>query len=166
MRPDVVAVDIDNGAYILDTAALANATATATIAGTHFIAGDQVSLTINNTAIPGLPATVTYTLGSGETATTIAAGLTALINANAALQAAHLSATSVGAVITVSQAGSIGNTTTLWIASFFVPVAIAKVIAIGASFVLNFSLSHFVVFRRRPTDDGRKSPEGEGAAFP
>ncbi len=51
-------------------------------------------------------------------------------------------------------AGFIGNTATLWLASFFVPVAIAKVIAIGASFVLNFSLSHFVVFRRRTTDDG------------
>jgi len=62
-------------------------------------------------------------------------------------------------------AGLIGNTTTLWIASFFVPVVIAKVIAIGASFVLNFSLSHFVVFRKRTTDDGRKSTEGEGAAF-
>jgi putative flippase GtrA len=63
-------------------------------------------------------------------------------------------------------AGLIGNTTTLWIASFFVPVVIAKVIAIGASFVLNFSLSHFVVFRKRTTDDGGKSTEGEGAAFP
>src|SRR5271165_4485109 len=48
-------------------------------------------------------------------------------------------------------AGFIGNTTTLWIASFFVPVTAAKVIAIGTSFVLNFSLSHFVVFRKRTT---------------
>jgi len=62
-------------------------------------------------------------------------------------------------------AGLIGNTTTLWLASFFVPVLIAKVVAIGASFVLNFSLSHFVVFRKRTTDEG-KSTEGEGAAFP
>jgi putative flippase GtrA len=44
-------------------------------------------------------------------------------------------------------AGLIGNTTTLWIASSFVPVVVAKVIAIGASFVLNFSLLHLVVFR-------------------
>ena len=62
--------------------------------------------------------------------------------------------------------GLIGNTTTLWLASFFVPVLIAKVVAIGASFVLNFSLSHFVVFRKRTTDDEGKSTEGEGAAFP
>jgi putative flippase GtrA len=44
-------------------------------------------------------------------------------------------------------AGFISNTTTLWLASFFAPVAIAKAIAIGASFMLNFSLSHFVVFK-------------------
>jgi hypothetical protein len=29
------------------------------------------------------------------------------------------------------------------------PVLIGKLLAIGASFVVNFSLSHFVVFRRR-----------------
>ncbi|MBV8745518.1 MAG: GtrA family protein [Xanthobacteraceae bacterium] len=63
-------------------------------------------------------------------------------------------------------AGFIGNTATLWVASFFVPVAIAKVIAIGASFVLNFSLSHFVVFRRRTTDDGGQRAEDTGAALP
>ena len=62
-------------------------------------------------------------------------------------------------------AGFIGNTTTLWLASFFVPVAIAKVIAIGASFVLNFSLSHFVVFRRRTTNDGGQRTQDTGAAL-
>jgi putative flippase GtrA len=62
-------------------------------------------------------------------------------------------------------AGLIGNTTTLWLASFFVPVLIAKVVAIGASFVLNFSLSHFVVFRKRTTDDEGKSTEDRGAAL-
>jgi putative flippase GtrA len=62
-------------------------------------------------------------------------------------------------------AGFIGNTTTLWLASFFVPVAIAKVIAIGASFVLNFSLSHFVVFRQRAPKNERQGTEGEGAAL-
>lgn len=62
-------------------------------------------------------------------------------------------------------AGFIGNTATLWLASFFVPVTVAKVIAIGASFVLNFSLSHFVVFRKRTTDGGQRT-EGEGTALP
>ena len=37
-------------------------------------------------------------------------------------------------------------------ASYFMPVLVGKVLAIGASFLVNFSLSHFVVFRRaRPT---------------
>src|SRR5262249_24633974 len=55
-------------------------------------------------------------------------------------------------------AGLIGNTTMLWIASYFVPVLAAKVLAIGVSFLLNFSLSHFVVFRPRPAeDDGRRA---------
>ena len=46
-------------------------------------------------------------------------------------------------------AGLIANTTTVFVASFFVPVLIGKVFAIGASFLVNFSLSHFVVFRKR-----------------
>lgn len=111
--PDVVAVDIDNGAYILQTAALANATATATIGGTIFVPGDQVSLTFNNFASIGFPQTVTYTLGSSETALTIAAGLAALINANTTLAAAALTASVIGAVITIAQQGNIGNSTTV-----------------------------------------------------
>lgn len=113
VHPDVVAVDPDNGAYIFDTAALASATATATIAGTNFIAGDQVSLTFNNSNLAGFPVTVTYTLGSGESATTIATGLKNLINANATLIAANLTALSALGVITFSQLGSNGNLTTL-----------------------------------------------------
>ncbi len=50
----------------------------------------------------------------------------------------------------VSQvAGLIANTATVLIASYFIPVLIGKVLAIGASFLVNFSLSHFVVFRKR-----------------
>jgi putative flippase GtrA len=45
--------------------------------------------------------------------------------------------------------GLIANTATVFVASYFVPVLIAKLLAIGASFVVDFSLSHFVVFRRR-----------------
>jgi putative flippase GtrA len=51
-------------------------------------------------------------------------------------------------------AGLIGNTAMLWVASYFVPVLIAKVLAIGVSFLLNFTLSHFVVFRPRRSPDG------------
>jgi len=51
-------------------------------------------------------------------------------------------------------AGFLGNTATLWVASYFIPVALAKVAAIGASFVINFSVSHLVVFRARRSPDG------------
>lgn len=46
-------------------------------------------------------------------------------------------------------AGLCANTATVFAASYFMPVLMGKLIAIGASFAVNFSLSHFVVFRRR-----------------
>ncbi|HKN11180.1 MAG TPA: GtrA family protein [Pseudomonadota bacterium] len=46
-------------------------------------------------------------------------------------------------------AGVIANTTTLVVASYWMPVLAAKLLAIAASFLVNFSLSHFVVFRTR-----------------
>ncbi len=48
-------------------------------------------------------------------------------------------------------AGWLANTATLLVAAqvFLLPVWLAKVAAIFASFVVNFSLSHFVVFRAR-----------------
>jgi putative flippase GtrA len=49
-------------------------------------------------------------------------------------------------------AGFAANTATVVIASHFMPVLLGKVLATGASFMVNFSLSHFVVFRR-PTAD-------------
>jgi putative flippase GtrA len=45
--------------------------------------------------------------------------------------------------------GLIANTVTVYVLHYFMPVLIAKAFAVGASFVVNFSLSHFVVFRRR-----------------
>jgi putative flippase GtrA len=45
--------------------------------------------------------------------------------------------------------GLFANTATVLVASYFMPVLLGKVLAIGASFVVNFSLSHFVVFRKR-----------------
>jgi putative flippase GtrA len=45
--------------------------------------------------------------------------------------------------------GVIANTTTLVLASYVVPVLVAKFLAIGVSFLVNFTLSHFVVFRKR-----------------
>ena len=46
-------------------------------------------------------------------------------------------------------AGVIANTTVLVLASFWMPVIAAKLLAILVSFGVNFSLSHFVVFRPR-----------------
>jgi putative flippase GtrA len=47
--------------------------------------------------------------------------------------------------------GWLANTTTLLVAAqaFLLPIWLAKAIAVLASFVVNFSLSHFVVFRVR-----------------
>ncbi len=45
--------------------------------------------------------------------------------------------------------GVIANTAALKLASLVVPVLVAKLVAIAVSFVVNFSLSHFVVFRPR-----------------
>jgi putative flippase GtrA len=45
--------------------------------------------------------------------------------------------------------GYLANTTTLVVAAQFLPVWMAKGCAILVSFVVNFSMSHFVVFRPR-----------------
>jgi hypothetical protein len=111
--PDVLACDPENGAYVLFTAPVAPATATATIAGTHFVAGDQISITFDNQTMTDLPVTITYTVVAGDTATSIATAITGLINANTTLQDLNLSATSAGPVITISQLGSDANQTTM-----------------------------------------------------
>ncbi len=46
-------------------------------------------------------------------------------------------------------AGMVCSTATLFVLSYFLPVLAAKLISILVSFVINFSLSHFVVFRKR-----------------
>jgi putative flippase GtrA len=46
-------------------------------------------------------------------------------------------------------AGLIANTATVYVLSSFIPEVVAKICAILASFLVNFSLSHFVVFRTR-----------------
>jgi putative flippase GtrA len=54
-----------------------------------------------------------------------------------------------GAFVASGIAGVTSSTITLLIAAQFMPVWAAKGCAILVSFVVNFSLSHFVVFRRR-----------------
>jgi putative flippase GtrA len=53
--------------------------------------------------------------------------------------------------------GLIANTTVLVLASYVMPELVAKVLAIGASFLVNFSLSHFVVFRAH----GKRGGDGK-----
>jgi putative flippase GtrA len=54
---------------------------------------------------------------------------------------------SYGTFLAAGVLGVVTNTTTLVIAAKFGPVLAAKGIAILAAFVINFSISHFVVFR-------------------
>jgi putative flippase GtrA len=45
--------------------------------------------------------------------------------------------------------GLIANTTTVFVLSHFMPAWMAKIPAIGASFIVDFTLSHLIVFRRQ-----------------
>jgi putative flippase GtrA len=65
---------------------------------------------------------------------------------------------SYAAFVASGIAGVITNTAVLVIASYWVPVVLAKLLAMGASFLVNFSLSHFVVFRPR-TGQAERSAE-------
>lgn len=52
-------------------------------------------------------------------------------------------------------AGFIANTLTVVLGSYLMPVLVAKFFAIGVSFLVNFSLTHFVVFPTRGADKPR-----------
>jgi putative flippase GtrA len=54
-----------------------------------------------------------------------------------------------GTFVLSQTGGLVTNTAAVFMLSYFIPVLLAKGLAIGASFLVNFSLSHFVVFRRR-----------------
>ena len=55
-----------------------------------------------------------------------------------------------GTFVASGVAGMVASTTTLFVLSYVLPVLGAKLISILVSFVVNFSLSHFVVFKARP----------------
>jgi putative flippase GtrA len=55
-----------------------------------------------------------------------------------------------GTFIASGVAGMVASTATLFLLSYVLPVVWAKVLSILVSFVVNFSLSHFVVFKARP----------------
>jgi putative flippase GtrA len=59
-----------------------------------------------------------------------------------------------GTFVASGVAGMVGGTATLLALSYVLPVLAAKLVSILVSFVLNFSLSHFVVFRKRKPGGG------------
>jgi putative flippase GtrA len=61
----------------------------------------------------------------------------------------ELSARTYATFVLAQIAGFAANTTTVVAASIFMPVLVGKVLSIGVGFLVNFLLSHFVVFRRR-----------------
>jgi hypothetical protein len=79
-----------------------NGNVAATIGGT-VTAGNTVSIKVSGAGLASAR-TETYTVLSTDTLTTIAAGLTALVNADATLKGIGITATSSGAVVSVSNA--------------------------------------------------------------
>lgn len=64
----------------------------------------------------------------------------------------RLSVKSYFAFAATQVGGLIANTITVFALSFFIPVLVAKLLAIGASFVVDFTLSHLLVFRKREAE--------------
>ena len=77
----------------------------------------------------------------------------------AAESGGKLGARAFAGFVVAQIAGFLANTATVYVVSYLLTalagigegkaVLVGKVLAIGASFAVNFSLSHFVVFRRR-----------------
>ena len=76
------------------------ATETATIGGTLTL-NDILQIIFTSAGISGSPVTIGYTAKSGDTPATMAAGLAALVEANAALEDASVSAIAVGNALTI-----------------------------------------------------------------
>ena len=68
----------------------------------------------------------------------------------------RLSLKTYATFVVAQLAGFAANTTTILVASHYMPVLFGKVLATGVSFMVNFSLSHFVVFRRPAADTPRE----------
>jgi putative flippase GtrA len=88
------------------------------------------------------------------------AGVTCSYVLNSVITFAHesgrkLGLRSYGAFVASGVVGLIGNTATLLIVAQVFPVWVAKACAILVSFLINFSMSHFVVFRKRPQVSGQ-----------
>lgn len=104
----------------------------AQVTGTVLSAADTIGIKFSDPSVIGLPLTVTYTLGAGETTTSIATGLKNLINANSTLAGLGIAATASTSNITItgiknstqetSIATGTGNEVVLFGANTFVQV--------------------------------------------
>lgn len=104
-------------------------TYTATIGGT--VSNNHVqTITVHNTSLTGGTQAVTYTELTGDTLTTIAAGLAAAINANANLQNIGVTATSSGAVITLSS-NTVNQTTYTKTVTGSITITISSLLSFG-----------------------------------
>ena len=86
-----------------------NVVENASIGGT-ITSGDTVTINVLDSGLSGGKVAITYTVASGNTTTTIATGLKTAINANTSLSTLGVTATSVGAVVTIKSTSP--NTTT------------------------------------------------------
>lgn len=77
-------------------------TYTITVGGSSFINLDTESISFSAQTIGGNPIKITYVSSGSDTTSTIAAGLAALINANATLQGLGVNAAAAANVITIS----------------------------------------------------------------
>ena len=92
--------DGTDAAASVTLASLVASTETATVTGSA-TAGDVLSLTLTSASITGSPVTVSYAAKATDTTSSLAAGLAAAVNANAALQGAIVTAVAVANVVTV-----------------------------------------------------------------
>ncbi len=110
--PGMPTMGLKSPASFLADNARADATAAITIGGTA-TPGDIITLVLTSTALPAGSLSFAYTVASGDTVTTIAEGLAALVNADLTAQAkgirAYLAGTNLPAKMFVAWPGPIGN---------------------------------------------------------
>jgi hypothetical protein len=109
--PDVVAVDLDNGAYVLAAAAVTNATLGITFGGPNTASGNAYSVVFTNPfdTVNAMPVSFSHTSGGGETPSNLATVLAGQINTTFAT--GNITAVAVGPLVTITQPGAIGNQT-------------------------------------------------------
>jgi hypothetical protein len=108
-NPDVVAVDLDNGAYVLNAAAVVNATLSVTFGGPVTSGVNPVySFVATNPfdTVNAMPVSDSHA-SAGETPSQVATDFASKINADFT----NITAVAVGPTVTITQVGAIGNQT-------------------------------------------------------